>query len=207
MKHCILGTIFILFLGTHLNGHVVFGFTTSKTRVPVFESSDIRIFGSPVDTVKVDTSVAKLHSPKKAAIMSACLPGLGQCYNKKYWKLAVIYPIMGGVIYSFSWNQKYYKYYRNALRARYDDDPATVDPLALYPDDRIVTMKNYYQRYRDLSVIGFAAIYVLQIIDATVDAHLFYFDVGPDLSMMWSPRLTPGINGPDYGIGLQMSFR
>lgn len=138
--------------------------------------------------------------------MSALVPGLGQCYNKKYWKLAIIYPAMGGVAYGFAFNNKYFKYYRNALRARYDDDPTTVDPLSNYPDDRIVTMKNYYQRYRDLCVIGFAAVYVLQIIDASVDAHLFYFDVGPDLSMNWSPVYTVDRSGMTAGLQLRLQL-
>lgn len=161
----------------------------------------------PADTVLKDSVVQKLHSPKKAAIMSAIVPGLGQCYNKKYWKLGIIYPIMGGVVYGFAWNQKYFAYYRDALRIRYDGDSTTIDPLSIYPDDRIVTMKNYYQRYRDLCVIGFAAVYLLQVIDAAVDAHLYYFDVGPDLSLHWSPNFVPTANGPTCGINLSLGFR
>lgn len=168
------------------------------------ETRNLRIpqYFFPADTVKVE----KKHSPKTAAIMSACLPGLGQIYNKKYWKLAIIYPAMGGLVFGISWNHHYYKYYRDALRARYDDDPATVDPLSLYSDDRIVTMKNYYQRYRDMCVIGFAATYLLQVIDASVDAHLFYFDVGPDLSLQWSPEFNPVAVNPTCGVGFQLRF-
>lgn len=161
----------------------------------------------PADTTKADTVRQKKHSPKTAAIMSACLPGLGQVYNKKYWKLAIIYPAMGGLGYGFTWNQQYFKYYRDALRVRYDDDPNTVDPLVNYSDDYIVTLKNYYQRYRDLCVIGFAAVYVLQIVDAAVDAHLFYFDVGPDLSMNWQPYYTTDSFGSSTGISFRLGFR
>lgn len=149
----------------------------------------------------------KLHSPKKAATMSALLPGLGQIYNKKYWKVPVIYAALGGLGYGFGWNQKYYKYYKNALHYRYDNDAATVDPLPLYPDDALVTFKNYYQRYRDLCVIGMAAVYTLQVLDAAVDAHLFYFDVGPDLSLQWTPQAQPGVYGNSYGIGLRLGYR
>lgn len=163
-------------------------------------------YTSPTDTVVKDT-LAKLHSPKKAAIMSAILPGLGQCYNKKYWKLGIIYPVMGGVVYGFAWNQKYFAYYRDALRVRYDGDSTTIDPLAIYSDDRVVTMKNYYQRYRDLCVIGFAAVYLLQVIDAAVDAHLFYFDVGPDLSMNWYPDFTPAPTGVNCSVKVGLTFR
>lgn len=161
----------------------------------------------PADTTKTDTVRQKKHSPKTAAIMSACLPGLGQIYNKKYWKLAIIYPAMGGLGYGFAWNHQYFKYYRDALRTRYDGDSTTIDPLVNYSDDYIVTLKNYYQRYRDLCVIGFAAVYVLQVVDAAVDAHMFYFDVGPDLSMNWQPYFTADTYGPTTGVSFHVGFR
>lgn len=162
---------------------------------------------APKDTtVKADTVKEKLHSPKKAALMSALLPGLGQIYNKKYWKLAIIYPAMGGIVYGFAFNHKNFKVYRDALRIRYDGDSTTIDQFSLYPDDRIVTMKNYYQRYRDLCVIGFAAVYVLQVIDAAVDAHLYYFDVGPDLSLNWEPVFTADRYGSTAGVNLRLQF-
>lgn len=155
------------------------------------------------DTVPDTLKPEKKHSPKTASILSACLPGAGQIYNRKAWKLAIIYPALGGLGFGIGWNHHYFKYYRDALRARYDDNPDTIDPLPLYSDDRLVTSKNYYQRYRDLCVIGFAAVYVLQIIDAAVDAHLFYFDVGPDLSMRWSPVM---LGGPSPAPGVSFGF-
>ncbi len=157
----------------------------------------------PADTIKK----AKIHSPKKASLMSALLPGLGQVYNKKYWKVPIIYAALGGLGYGFGYNQKFFKYYKDALHVRYDDDPTTFDPLPLYSDAALVTLKNYYQRYRDLCVIGMAAVYTLQILDAAVDAHLFYFDVGPDLSMHWSPEVSPSGNGLSYGVGLHLGFK
>jgi hypothetical protein len=192
----------------HLNGQIKTGYSSSRnnlfteSQISNFES---QIFQSPIDTAKADTIKEKLHSPKKAALMSALLPGLGQIYNRKYWKLGIIYPVMGGVVYGFGFNHKNFKVYRDALRIRYDDDPTTIDQFSLYSDDRIVTMKNYYQRYRDLCVIGFAAVYLLQVIDAAVDAHLYYFDVGPDLSLEWSPTYHASTYGTE--IGAQMRFR
>jgi hypothetical protein len=148
-----------------------------------------------------------VHSPKKAATMSALLPGLGQIYNKKYWKVPVIYAALGGLGYGFGWNQKYFKYYKNALHFRYDNNASTIDPLPLYPDEALVTYKNYYQRYRDACVIGMAAIYTLQVLDAAVDAHLFYFDVGPDLSLQWTPRAESQVYGTSFGVGLYLGYR
>ena len=141
--------------------------------------------------------------------MSACLPGLGQIYNKKYWwiKVPVIYAGFGGLAYGFAWNQKYYKEYRNSLRYRYDNNPATTDSLLRYTDDDLVTLKNYYQRYRDLCVIGMAALYTLQILDAVVYAHLNTFDVSDNLSLRVNPALYPSRNGVVGMIGLRLSYR
>jgi hypothetical protein len=148
-----------------------------------------------------------VHSPKKAAIMSALCPGLGQIYNRKYWKLPIIYLSMGGLAYGFGFNQKEFAYYRDVLRIRYDDDPTTTDPLPQYSDAAIVTFKNDYQRYRDLCVIGFTAVYLLQVIDAAVDAHLYTFDVGPDLSLQWSPQFYPQGAQSYCGIGFRLTSR
>lgn len=139
--------------------------------------------------------------------MSALCPGLGQIYNRKYWKLPIIYVAMGGCVFGFAYNQNEFAYYRDVLRIRYDDDSLTVDPLPLYSDASVVALKNDYQRYRDLCVIGFSAIYLLQVIDAAVDAHLYTFDVGPDLSLQWSPRITPGFRQNYYGIGLRLTSK
>jgi hypothetical protein len=189
-KHIV--TFMLLFCGMTLNAKFTTGYYS---------------YIAPKDTVtKADTAKQKLHSPKKAALMSAIVPGLGQIYNRKYWKLAIIYPAMGGIVYGFTFNQINYKVYRDALRIRYDGDPNTIDQFSLYSDDRIVTMKNYYQRYRDLCVIGFAAVYLLQVIDAAVDAHLYYFDVGPDLSLQWSPTYNASGFGVSPGIQLRLQL-
>ena len=165
---------------------------------------------APADSVTAkDTSKVKIHSPKRAAIYSAVLPGLGQIYNgrKSLWKVPVIYAGFGGLGYGFAWNHGYYKDYRNAIRIRYDDDPSTIDDFPQYSDDDLITLKNYYQRYRDLCVIGMVALYTLQILDATVDAHLYYFDVSDNLTMQIQPSLYPGTRGINGGIGIQIGFR
>ncbi|CAN5158744.1 hypothetical protein BH09BAC5_BH09BAC5_14520 [soil metagenome] len=159
----------------------------------------------------------KMAPPKKAAILSACLPGLGQAYNHtlvtpygkhphSLWKIPVIYAGFGGLAYGFLWNHNYVKDYRDALRLRYDDDPTTIDQFPRYSDNDLVTLKNYYQRYRDLCVIGAAALYTLQILDATVDAHLSTFDVGDNLSMQFAPSVFPTNNGPVTTIGFRLRF-
>jgi hypothetical protein len=163
---------------------------------------------SPKDSTKADTLPRKkMAPPKKAAIMSACLPGLGQIYNHKWWKVPIIYAGFGGLTYGFIWNQGYVADYRNALRLRYDDDSTTIDQFPRYSDNDLVTLKNYYQRYRDLCVIGAAALYTLQIIDAAVDAHLATFDVSDDLSMNISPGMIYAGGARAPGIGIRLFYR
>lgn len=164
----------------------------------------------PADTMAKDT-IRKPNgkNPKTAAILSLCLPGAGQVYNgrKSYWKVPVIYAGFAGLGVGFGFNQKYYKLYRDALRMRYDDDSTTIDGFQGYSDDDLVTLKNYYQRYRDLCVIGAAALYTLQVIDAVVDAHLSSFDVSDDLSMQIQPSVFPTSQGMTATIGLRFTFR
>jgi hypothetical protein len=171
------------------------------------------------DTAKSDTlPKAKMPPPKKAAILSACLPGLGQAYNrtlirpdssrvKSLWKIPVIYAGFAGLTYGFVWNNGLVMEYRDALRLRYDDDPTTIDALPRYSDNDLVTLKNYYQRYRDLCVIGAAALYTLQILDAAVDAHLSTFDVSKNLSLNIRPAFYPSATGMVSGVGFRLSFR
>ncbi len=165
------------------------------------------------DSIKTDTNNIKiLPNPKKAAILSACLPGLGQVYNYTFgvhrlWKLPIIYAGFGGLAYGFIWNQSYVLDYRDALRLRYDDDPLTVDQFPRYSDNDLVTLKNYYQRYRDLCVIGAAALYTLQILDATVDAHLASFDVSDNLTVKIVPGFYTCERSSITTVGLRFSFR
>lgn len=194
--------VILFFFATFLFDNQLVGQSFAECNRPGI-SYQFSAISDPGDSVKVE----KLHSPRKATIMSAVCPGLGQIYNKKYWKLAIIYPAMGGLTYGFLWNHSYFKVYRDALRIRYDGDSTTIDQFSLYSDDRIVTMKNYYQRYRDLCVIGFAAVYVLQVIDAAVDAHLYNFDVGPDLSFRWGPIFNSTAAGPSFQVGMSLSYR
>jgi hypothetical protein len=165
----------------------------------------------PPDTSKalVKKAPGKYHSPKKAALFSAVVPGAGQVYNKKYWKVPIIYAGFAGLAYSFQFNQSRYVKYRNALKYRLDDDSSTTDDfIDIYSDDQLTTLYQYYHRYRDLTVIGGAALYLLNIVDAAVDAHLFTFNVSDDLSLNIHPTLinTAGTNHYTTGIGFHIKF-
>jgi hypothetical protein len=152
----------------------------------------------------------KLYSaPRKASVMSAILPGLGQVYNKKYWKVPVIYVGLGGFAYLFAVNNEQYWYYKRNLIAENDHDPSTINDSG-YTSDQLLSQKQYYQRIRDFGIIGMGVVYLLKIIDANVDAHLKTFDVSDDLGMHVSPYQTfsygPGRSRVAGGLTLKIVF-
>ncbi len=149
------------------------------------------------DTIKTvgtqDSLILKktvvLHSPKKASFYSAVCPGLGQAYNKKYWKIPVLYAGFGCLGYFVYTNQKDYIRYRKAYRIRMDDDPTTTDEFVgkITKAENLSRATKTLHRWRDLSIFGTTLLYVLNIVDASVDAHLFSFDVSDDLSFHFQP--------------------
>jgi len=146
-------------------------------------------------------------SARKATIMSACLPGLGQIYNRKYWKAPVIYVVLGGLGYWGVTNQIKYKYYSNNLKYANDNDPNTVNET-LYNNDQLVVQKRYYRKYRDYAIIAGALVYVINIIDANVDAHLKTFDVSDDLSLQFKPYSNIDYNNKlQAGLTLKLKFK
>ena len=133
------------------------------------------------------------QSAKKASIYSAIIPGYGQYYNKKYWKIPIIYASIGTAFYIGKWNQNKYLIYREAFHFRTDKDETTIDKFEnIYSEANLVTIKNYHRKNRDLAYIICAGFYLLNIIDASVDSHLFNFSVNKDItidietSMMYS---------------------
>jgi hypothetical protein len=160
-------------------------------------------------TSATDTSTdTAFHSPKKAAIMSALLPGLGQIYNKKYWKLPIVYGGAAVTGYLIYFNAGEYNRFKTAYIFATDDDPTTTPE---FPNASAAQLKIYRDEYRrnlELSIMGAALIYALNIVDAVVDAHLFDFDVSNDLTL----HLTPGLQQSPYrnmistGVTITLSF-
>lgn len=149
--------------------------------------------------------------PRKVTLMSAILPGLGQAYNKHYWKIPVIYAGIGGFTYMFIVNNSEFKYYRNNLRAIYDEDPETINTTG-YSADNVQLQKVAYRKKRDLAVIGIAAFYLLNVVDANVSAHLKTFDVSDDLSLQIDPshdiyRTPSGGYKLGMGLSLKLNFK
>lgn len=134
--------------------------------------------------------VVRNHSSKKALIYSTILPGLGQAYNHKYWKMPIIYGAGYLLVSSAFQNGSSYQKYLKAYRQRTDGDSTTIDPYVnLYSTDNLILIKNAYRRNRDLSIIGCVALYALNMIDAYVDAELFEFDVSDDLRASIRPSV------------------
>ena len=173
-----------------------------KTRTSVIVQAD-----SIKPTVDLSQKVNK-HSPHKATIYSAILPGLGQAYNKKYWKIPVIYGLTGVLTYFAIDNNKEYVVYKDAYKWRLDDNSATVDKFeGIYSDEDLRILKNYYRRNRDLSFIGLGVVYLLNVVDAAVDAHLFYFDVSDDLSLKVQPGIQPMSHTAFAGVKLSLQIK
>jgi hypothetical protein len=166
---------------------------------------------SQSDTTAQEKKVNKklvYREARKAAIMSAVIPGLGQIYNRKYWKFPIVYAGLGGFGYLFYTNQKQFEYYGTNLRAEYDDDATTINESG-YSGDALLELKGDARKNRDLGVLGMAIIYALNIVDANVDAHLRTFDVSDDLSLNIKPHNTlswlPG-NTLCFQTGLTIQF-
>ena len=138
--------------------------------------------------------VKKEHSPKKATIMSACLPGLGQVYNGKWWKVPIIYAGFGGFGYMAYDNYSDYKTFLTAYKIKTGnlgaDETASELSIQLsevYQASQLQTYKESYRRDFELYCIILAAWYGLNIVDATVDGHLYTYDVSDDLSLTVDP--------------------
>lgn len=166
--------------------------------------------GNAQDTTKTTEGVkdkkAVYSRARKASVLSAILPGAGQIYNRKYWKAPLIYAGFGGLGYFFVTNNSQYNYFRKNLVAEYDENPETINDSG-YNGQQLQTQKLYYRRYRDFAAIGIATIYLVNIIDANVDAHLKTFDVSNDLSFKISPWQTI-VNGKiASGLSVKLNFK
>ncbi|MDD3877144.1 MAG: DUF5683 domain-containing protein [Bacteroidales bacterium] len=156
-----------------------------------------------------DSLNIKKHSPRTASLLSTVVPGAGQIYNRKYWKLPVVYGGLGILTYFVIQNNNLYKDYKEAYLIRNDGNPETVDNYTAYSSEGLLQAQNYYRRNMELSVIFTVALYALNIVDAAVDAHLYYFDINDDLSLELNPLL---LNPLDYndkkisGFKLTLNF-
>jgi hypothetical protein len=156
-----------------------------------------------VEEVKVKGE-EKLHSPKKAAILSAVLPGAGQIYNNKWWKVPIIYGGFAVAGYFLHDNLQRIELYKDSFVALTDGDPTTMNNTG-FNSQQLTQLIDQYKQWRDLSYIAIGAIYILNIIDANVDAHLFYFEVNEDISMDVTPYFSP-LGNRNMGLAFRLKL-
>jgi hypothetical protein len=193
--------IFLITLGSNLKAQIIDSDSTIVQRLP--------------------ENAEEIHSPKKAAIYSTIIPGWGQAYNKKYWKIPLIYAGFGTIGYFIGWNNKNYKVLKQAFSDIIDADDNTNSFMELEaakyynldsPDGRnkfkngLNKQQNYFRRNRDLLIISIIGFYGLNIIDASVDAHLFDFDISEDLSFNWQPSMRNVDDQLVYGVNCTFKF-
>lgn len=142
------------------------------------------------------------HDPNKAALYSAILPGLGQAYNKKYWKIPVVWAGIAGFAYFIDWNNDQYQFYRRNLIYETEQNPNFTNETPLEASN-LKSARDNYRRNRDQLVIFGVMFYLLNIVDAHVDAHLIEFDVNKDLSV----QIKPSIQGnPNSKLSTGLTF-
>jgi Family of unknown function (DUF5683) len=153
----------------------------------------------------------RMTKPSKAGLLSALLPGAGQLYNGRWWKVPLAVGIVGGTVYGEILYQQRYREFADALNARTDPDPDTnaeTDRTRLLPNSTVERGVNVYRRQRDSFVAWIALAYTVQIVDAVVDAHLRDFDISDDLSVRWEPtllRMPTAAAAP--GVGLTFTLK
>ena len=149
------------------------------------------------------------HSPT-AAILWSIIPGGGQMYNRKYWKVPIVYGLLEASGYFLTKYASDMMLYRREFINRRDGHTDLLIPgLSAVSDENILALKQTSQRNMEIAIAATAIVYTLNFIDAMVDAHLYYFDVSDDLSLYWSPMILPNpINtSPSYGVSVVLSFK
>jgi len=193
---------------------------------------EMELLEAPVDTTllafKTDSVQKEMPQPKKRFIpdsnrsvwLAMVFPGAGQIYNRKYWKLPIVYGGFVGCAYALSWNNRMYKDYSQAYLDIMDDDPNTKSYEDFLPlnssiagqEERFKEIfkkrKDAYRRQRDLSIFAFVGVYLLSIIDAYVDAELSDFDITKDIGLKVEPTMfNDGRSQKLNSVGLQCSLK
>ncbi|MGL1888050.1 MAG: DUF5683 domain-containing protein [Reichenbachiella sp.] len=197
MKHIAL--YLILFLGV-----------TFSARSQSYDAAEVFVVNDSLITSISDLQTFQTQSkldPDKAGFYSAVFPGLGQMYNKQYWKLPFIYG--GGIMigHLIKYNNDHYNAFRNAYIAENDGNPETVNPFPGFNVSSLQRRAEKYKRDRDFMVIIGAVLYFLNIVDAHVSAHLIEFEINDDLSLRPSylPRTEHTVQNMGMSLVLQLS--
>lgn len=189
--------------------------------VRIVDSSNMKLFDDSVIVKKPAPGALKVFTPDpiRAVWLSALCPGLGQIYNRRYWKLPIVAGAFIGLGYGASWNNGMLSDYTRAYTDFMDDDPSTNSYMDFFPPntsesslDRswlertLKSRKDYYRRNRDLCIISMVGVYLVAMVDAYVDASLSNFDISPDLSLQVAPALLQDPQHPLPALGFQLAF-
>ncbi len=161
-----------------------------------------------------------IPNPQRALWLSLIIPGAGQVYNRKLWKIPIVYGGFLGCLYALTWNNQMYNDYSQAYLDIMDDDPNTKSYESMLPMNYSIegreeqyknifkNKKNYYRKYRDMSIFAMIAVYLLSVVDAYVDAELSSFDISKDLGLRIEPAIFDfGKRGQrDASVGIQCNL-
>lgn len=147
---------------------------------------------------------------QKATVLSFVCPGAGQIFNGSYWKLPIVVAGMASMVYVIDWNQRGYTRFKLAYDLATDGDDATISEFPYTSEDQLRSIKNAYRRNRDLAIIGTVAVYLVQVADAHIDAHMQAYDISDNLSMKIEPQITQSVSPQgvvnNFGFNLTMNF-
>ncbi len=189
--------------------------------VDTFDIVDSRAVDSLMRASSDDEKYMRTFNPdpNRAVWLSALFPGLGQIYNRRYWKLPLIVGGFMGLGYGASWNNGMLRDYTRAYNDLMDNDPSTKSYMDFFPPTTnesdldkawlqrtMKARKDFYRRNRDLCIISMVGVYLVAMVDAYVDASLAHFDISPDLSMRVGPALIPDARNTLPGVGLQWAL-
>ncbi|MCW5520996.1 hypothetical protein J1N09_14195 [Aureitalea sp. L0-47] len=193
--------VYILFI---LSATSIFAQTTDSLNV---SREEVLVVRDSVTTKQVYDPLA----PSRAAFYSAVLPGLGQAYNKKYWKIPIIYAGMATGVYFYIQNDNDYDRFRNAYKRRLagftDDEFYGNGDSPVISDERLIDAQRSAQRNKDVSIIVSLAFYLVNIIDANVDAHLSQYNVSDDLTLSPNLYVDPLSAQANYGLSFKLNLK
>lgn len=175
------------------------------------------------DTITVNDEPARVFNPDptRATWLSVLCPGLGQIYNRRYWKLPIVVGAYMGLVYATDWNNTMLTDYTKAYNDLMDNDPDTRSYMNFFAPGvkeeslnqewlrrTFQSRKNYFRRNRDLCIVGMIGVYLVAIVDAYVDASLAHFDISPNLSLDWAPTIIKETRSPlpSFGVQWALSF-
>ncbi|MDE5837397.1 MAG: hypothetical protein K2H50_10395 [Paramuribaculum sp.] len=185
---------------------------------PIFNAADM---ADLPDSLKYEAPKVRVFSPDpiRSVWMSALFPGLGQAYNRRYWKLPLVVAGFMGLGYGTQWNNTMLRDYTRAYADIMDNDPSTKSYMDFFPStvkeesldkswltNVLKSRKDFYRRNRDLCIISMVGLYIVAMVDAYVDASLAHFDISPDLSVELAPAFIPDKRSCP-GVGLQWALR